>query len=294
MITTKELGYVSSWATKVPYPGIEYSEKAAEKLVDAFNDFNKYYSNKEYDIILSNGEQILFEILDKNICHMLGIDYKNTMGDFFAKYREEVLKIDNTITSYELLKTIIKNIEEVLKYDHDHCGFALNYYRIMIKCSIFEKLSDFSRFNFGVINFNKEKYSEKSGTIFSGKSQKLLYVQSNESVAPYFMMGIKNPEGNQYIEQPKYVVETLFAPSKVNDFFNEQEVVIPTQILITTEEKMVKAEAKPSEKIALLNQYKSIINQYNLPNKLNIYGDYESILVNQEQIRRRIKSNNNI
>ena len=65
MITTKELGYVSSWATKVPYPGIEYSEQAVEKLVDAFNNFNKYYSNKEYDIILSNGEQILFEILEK-------------------------------------------------------------------------------------------------------------------------------------------------------------------------------------------------------------------------------------
>ena len=63
------------------------------------------------------------------------IDYKNIMGDFFTRYREDVLKIDNTTTSYELLKTIIGNIDNVLKYDYDHCGFALNYYRIMIKCS---------------------------------------------------------------------------------------------------------------------------------------------------------------
>ena len=289
MITTKELGYVSSWATKVPYPGIEYSEQAVEKLVDAFNNFNKYYSNKEYDIILSNGEQILFEILEKNLCHMLGIDYKNIMGDFFTRYREDVLKIDNTTTSYELLKTIIENIDNVLKYDYDHCGFALNYYRIMIKCSIFEKLSDFSRFNFGVINFDKDKYNEKSGTIFSGRSQKFLYVQSNEAVAPYFMMGILSPEQTQYLPESKYIVETLIAPTNVDNFFNEQEVVIPTQILITTEEKMDKIEAKPNEKIALLNQYKSIINQYKLPNRLNIYGDYESMLVHQEQTYKRKK-----
>ena len=52
---------------------------------------------------------------------------------------------------------------------------------------------------------------------------------------------------------------------------------------------MDKIEAKPNEKIALLNQYKSIINQYKLPNRLNIYGDYESMLVHQEQTYKRKK-----
>ena len=103
------------------------------------------------------------------------------------------------------------------------------------------------------------------------------------------MMGILSPEQTQYLPESKYIVETLIAPTNVDNFFNEQEVVIPTQILITTEEKMDKIEAKPNEKIALLNQYKSIINQYKFPNRLNIYGDYESMLVHQEQTYKRKK-----
>lgn len=291
MITARELNFVSSWVSRIPYPGIDYSEKAAEKLINAFSEFNEFYSNKEYDIILSNGEQILFQILNMNLCHMLGIDYKNLTSEYFEDFREKILKINpyTNIRSYELLKVIIDNIEEILKYDYDNGGKVLNYYRIMIKCSIFEKLSDFSRFNFGVINFNKDKYNEINGTNFSGKSQKLLYVQSNETVAPYFMMGILPTEESNEQNQQKYAVETLIAPTNVSNFFNNQEVVIPTQILITTEEKMDKIEATPNEKIALLNQYKSIINQYKLPNRLNIYGDYESMLVHQEQTYKRKK-----
>lgn len=32
MITNKELGYVTSWANKVPYPGISYAKMAADKF----------------------------------------------------------------------------------------------------------------------------------------------------------------------------------------------------------------------------------------------------------------------
>ena len=211
---------------------------------------------------------------------MLGVDYKNLTSEYFDTFRSEVLGITGSIKSYDLLKTIIERIDDVLKYDYDKNGKILNYYRIMIKCSIFEKLSDFSRFNFGVINFDKYLYEKNSGNHFNGNSEKFLYVQSNEAAAPYFMMGIlpsTNTIDSEY-QQPKYAVETLIAPSNVIDFFKEQEVVIPTQILVTTNDNMEKLEAKPNEKIALLNQYKSIIKNYGLNNKLNIYGDYESIL----------------
>ena len=36
--------------------------------------------------------------------------------------------------------------------------------------------------------------------------------------------------------------------------------------------------ATPEEKIQLLTMYKSIINEYNIPNRINIYGDYETML----------------
>lgn len=158
----------------------------------------------------------------------------------------------------------------------------------MIKCSIFESLSDFSKFNFGVINFDKETYQKNSGYNFSGNSEKFLYVQSNEAVSPYFMMGIL-PDKSYAVEnyQQKYVVETLVAPDNFSNFFNGQEVAIPTQILVTTDDSMDKIEATESEKIALLNQYRSIITEYNLPNRLNIFGDYQSMLSSSAKKRVR-------
>ena len=114
MITTRELNYVTSWATKTPYPGIKYAEYATEKLSEAVANYDKFYANKEYDIILSNGEQISFEILNKNLCHMLGIEYKNLTSDYFERFREEILGITGPIKSYDLLKTILENAEEIL------------------------------------------------------------------------------------------------------------------------------------------------------------------------------------
>lgn len=293
MITQKELSYVTTWARKVPYPGIEYATKTVEKLADAVKSYDDFYTNKIYDIILSNGEQISFEILNKNLCHMLGIDYKNLVSDYYALFRENILGISGQTNAYDLLKALINNIDEVLKYDYDKGGHLLNYYRIMIKCAIFEKLSDFSRFNFGVINFNDDIYKNVSGKGYKGNSEKFFYVQSNEAVSPYFMMGIIPTDStikseDDETEEIKYAVETLLAPKNTKDFFNNQEVVIPTQILVTTSDKMDKFEATPSEKIALLNQYRAIVNEYRIPNKINIFGDYEAML-GEQVTKKRVK-----
>lgn len=289
MITKKELDYVSGWANKVPYPGVAYAEKTVEKLKECFKEFNNFYANKKYDITLSNGEEFLFEILDKNLCHILGVDYKNINSEYFDEYREDVLKLYGSPKSYELLTAIINNLEDVLRYDfdrYDKNGRVLNYYRIMVKCSIFEKLSDFSRFNFGVINMNKDIFERVTGKNISSNSEKFLYVQSNEAQAPYFMMGIlkdseKNSERSNVDEPYSYATETLIAPQNHQDFFNHQMVTIPTQILIIDDKSMDKIEATSAEKIALLNQYKTIINSAHLPNKINIYSDYETMLAEQ-------------
>ena len=67
--------------------------------------------------------------------------YKNLSSDYMISFREEVLNISGNARSFDLLEAIIKNINDVLKYDYDNNGKILNYYRIMIKCSIFDKLS---------------------------------------------------------------------------------------------------------------------------------------------------------
>lgn len=289
MITLKELNYVSDRASRTPYPGLDYATDAAEKLINSVEMYEKYYKGKEYDLILSNGEQFEFEIYPMNLCHMLGIDFKNLSDSYFEYFRRNVLGINGSPRSYELLTAIVENIEEVLRFDKEDCrnaGKILNYYRIMVKCSIFEKLSDFSKFNFGVINFDKDTYNKLSGSNYRGNAEKLLYVQSNEQVCPYFMMGVlhdgfeKKNESEETNENPttKYAVETLFAPSNVRNFFLEQKVSIPTQILITTADEMIKKEASPANKIALLNQYKTIVKEYDITNNMDIYSDYMSML----------------
>ena len=40
MITSKELQYVDSWATKIPMPGYEYSIKVLNELKKCVNQFN--------------------------------------------------------------------------------------------------------------------------------------------------------------------------------------------------------------------------------------------------------------
>lgn len=288
MISKKELSYVSGWASKVPYPGTEYAYHAILLLKQSFEDYNNFYLGKEYDIILSNGEQILFKILEKNLCHMFGVDYKNLSSDYFSDFRSSILGMNGNFQSYTLLEKLLENIDDVMEYDYKAGGKIFNYYRIMVKCSIFDKLSDFSRFNFGIINFDKNLYAEKSGNSFSGNSEKLLYVESNEMVCPYFMMGIL-PDWKIHDSDTKYVVESLMAPVNPSDFFDGQEVVIPSQIIVTTDEKMDKRIASSSLKLVLLNQYRSIINRYGLEHKLNIYGDYEMMLSSDSNAKIKVR-----
>lgn len=304
MISNKELQFINTWAKKTPYPGREYSEETCEILKEAFQTYKKDYENKEYDIILSNSEEINFEILQSNICHMLGISTKDLLSDYHSEFRKKILGIDRA-TSYELIEAIVDNIDKIMEYEDEGKRKILNYYRIRVKCAIFDKMLDLSKFNFGCINFDKEKFSKENGYDVSWTSTKLLYSVSNEAVCPYFMVGIK-PEKNtekqdhstteeepeEFIgtkKNEKYIVESLMAPYQPKQFFINQEVVIPTQILTNDGETFNKKIASPNEKLALLNTYKAIINKYQIPNRMNIYGDYETMLSEIENSKRFMK-----
>ena len=268
MITKKELQFVDAWATKIPMPGIEYSSEAIDKVEECYETYEKKYKNKEYNIIFSNKEEITFEILPSNLCHMFGIDYNNIKDPYFKKYRKSVLKITNDdFTSLELLEAILNNKDKVIEKDNDINSKAkiLNYYKLQIKSDIFRKLSDFEKFNFAAINPD-----------FMQQHQELLFIPSNESNCPYFMTGIipKNPNK---IEQ-KYVVNTLLAPTDVEKFFNNQEVIIPIELLISDNDQLKKTTATAEDKLKLLTMYKNIITTYNIKGNLNICGDYEMIL----------------
>jgi len=230
MITKKEMGYVNDWPNRIPYPGDDYCAQTLEKLKKCFELYNDEYLNRRYTIQFSNNEEVDFAIEDKNLAHILGVDYKNLMKDIFMNYRKNILDIDYTqqVSSYMLLCKVIDNIENILDYDKKYSACkGLNYYRIGIKCDIFSKLTNLSDFNYGCINFNKDIYNrENTNRTLASQSSKFLYTPSDEVISPYFMMGIR-PDNND----SKYIAEILLACSNPKSFFVSQEVIIPTQIL---------------------------------------------------------------
>lgn len=282
MISKKELSYVNAWPNRTPYPGDEYAGEVLEQLKECLELFEQEYLNQVYNVSFTNNEEIEFQILDKNLCHILGVDYKNLIGDYFDDYRESVLNIKPGMIfgSYDLLNIIVSNLEKVFKYDAiNKANKAINYYRVAVKCAIFKKLADLSAFNYGCINFNKAVYNELYPNLpFGSNSTRLLYTDSDEIISPLFMMGLKQPENSDL-----YIVETLFSPEQAERFFNKQEVIIPTQIITDNNGILEKKLATPSEKIKLLKSYQSLIIANKFPNMINIYGDYYSMLISLDK-----------
>lgn len=273
MISLKELKYVDTWAKSAPYPGKKYAMETLENMKILFDTYNKNYRGKDYSIIFSDSSEIEFEILDSNICHMLGIDYKNLMSGNYDVFLKDVLNIDRNNTkvkSYDVVKRIIENYEEIIRYDEKSQNRALNYYKSRIKCEIFDKISDFEKFNFGKLDTQDES--------------KLLFMASNEAICPYFLIRLNKDSG-----QLKHGVTSLLAPesSKVKLFFDGFSSSIPTQILIDDNQKLNKIEASPKEKIDLLNSYKSILATYSIDNKMDISGDYLSVLADLENNQKK-------
>ena len=271
MITSKELRYVNLWASKVPMPGIEYSIKVLQEIEACYKLYNEKCMDKEYSIIFSNSEEVDFEIKNKNLCHLLGIDYKNIKGSYFDDYRRKAFGSLSDISSFELIELIIDNMDKVALLDNDRSNKAkaINYYKSSIKCAIFNKLCNFDKINFGAINFNGDREE------FDYDKQKILFVPSNEAIVPYYMMVIKE---DNFSADGKYIAASLMAPENPKDYFENQEAIIPTQILVSDNNNLSKVTATAEDKIKLLTMYSDIINKYGIPHMMNIYGDYLATL----------------
>ena len=276
MISNKELQYVSSYARQTPYPGDDYAYNVIDNLRKAVELFQKQYLERSHNLIFSNGEEIEFRILEKNLAHMLGIDTKNINGEFMDDVKRDVLGFSyGTYTSsYDILNRIIERAEDIIKNDRNpNNPKILNYYKSLIKCAIFSKISDFSKFNFGCINFDKEIFLRNNTKPFNPQSSKLLFTNSDEALIPYFMMGILYSENDK-----TYIPETLFAPIDFQTFFTNQELLLPIQILTDDNRELTRLTATSEDKLQLLNMYKFIINSYQTGSFINIFNDYETTL----------------
>ncbi len=275
MISKKELQYVGDYARRVPYPGDDYARSVIEKLSKSMDIFKQKYDGKKYSLILSNGEEFSFEIQGKNLAHLLGVDYKGLTSEYMKPVLENVLGFDinEQLNSYAVLSRIIENGDEVIKNDKDGSNKILNYYKLMVKTSCFDKLSDFNDFNFGCINFEKEHFENVSGKDFLPSSTKFIFSQNDEALIPYCMMGLKQDNYSDNM-----IPETFMAPINFSDYLVNQELLLPIQMLINDDQNLSKIIATPEEKIHILNLYKSLIQIYNTSSYINIFNDYETVL----------------
>ena len=112
MVSKRELEYVNKYAKTVPFPGNNYAYDAMQMLINAYDTYIKNYQGKSYDFIFSNGEEINFQIFEKNLAHLFGIDYKtligmyknNTFIDIYNDYdKYNNLKYDYYFVDYHFL-----------------------------------------------------------------------------------------------------------------------------------------------------------------------------------------------
>lgn len=304
MIHKREFEYVGMWARDVDYPPNDYILRTQEELERVTKLFDEQYKKIKYSICFSNSTELELEILEKNVAHMLGIDYKNLNSAYHSRFRKEVLDIEpgQHIKSYTMLKKIVETFSKMVDFERRTGIKILNYYTVQIKSAIFEKVLDLSKFNYGCINFDKDEFNRNSAKPFSGNSEKFLFVESGEINAPYFLMGILPNNDSYCYNDPEngkdtpdvvednvtdeyknisYAVETLIAPINPEYFIKNQEVIIPTHLLYSKNNQFTKLEASPGQKLALLKMYRCLIEYYGINNKINILGDYSLMLSDQ-------------
>lgn len=276
MISRKELQYVNKKIGNVPYPGDDYAEQVMAELKEAYNLFNAQYNGKSYNMILSNGQEFPFSIMDKNLCHMLGIDGKSMFNsDYGLAAASRVLGVDHYVPTFEVLQRIINNSDAVIANEKKEGTYKfLNFYKTMIKCAIFKKMTTFKDFNFGFINFDKAKYDQNTtSTYYSPNSTSYIFMPSDEALIPYFLVGFVQDNYSEF-----HVPETVIAPEDYYNFFIEQELLLPLQVLIDDNDHFTKWVASPEELLKLINRYDNIISKYNTRSKINIYEAYKLAL----------------
>lgn len=281
MISKSELKYVNKSTGYIPYPGDEYALKVMEELKEAYELFKEKYDGKSYSMILSNGEEFQFSILDKNLCHLLGINAKNILSEYAESTAQNVLGINGPVPTYEVLGRIIERYDSVIENEKKESSYKLiNFYKVMIKSAIFKRMTNFQKFDFGVINFNRDKYEKYTGESSVSNSSKYIFMPSGEVFVPYFMVGFIQNSGTDF-----YVPETALAPEEFYNYFGKQELLLPIQVLIDDNKRFSKLIATPQDKLKLLQRYREIINTYKTSSTINIYNDYIAALTDQAEGR---------
>lgn len=263
MIKKEELQFTKNNGMYIPFPGADYAYDAINRLSYALAVFKKNYENKEFNVLLSNGEDLVFKIDSRNLAYLLGIDYKRIITNKEFLYDILEFNENEVINSYSLISKIIENADKVIEHDELGINPILNYYSIMIRTTCFIKMPSFDKFKFGVINFNKYIYENNFRKKFYPRSNKFLLIPTDEELIQFCMIGL-----NKYKNSETLVPETLMLPTHFEKILYQQELLIPEEILIHDVYDYERINATNENKRNILNLYKSIILMYNTKSKI--------------------------
>ena len=263
MIKKEELQFTKNNGMYVPFPGVDYAYDAINRLSYALAVFKKNYENKEFNVLLSNGEDLVFKIEDKNLAHLFGIDYRRIVAN--KEFLCDILEFDEkeAINSYTLINRIIDNADKVIEHDEQGINLILNYYNIMIRTTLFIKMPTFDKFRFGVINFNRYKYENCFEKKFYPKSNKFLLIPTDEELVQFCLIGL-----NRYNNSNALYPETFMLPSNFQNYLYKQELLMPEEILIHDVYDYERINATNENKRNILNLYKSLISMYNTRSRI--------------------------
>ena len=265
-MTKEELFYANKPAINAPYPGDDYAYETINKISYALIMFRMKYEGKYFNISLSNGENLNFEIKGCNLAHLLGIDYKMLCSKYMKPLIHNILDISDgyKINSLVILNRIIENADKVIANDEINPIKLLNYYKIMLKASSFIKFTGFDTFNFGVIDFNKKMYNNIVTKSTSSASTKYVFSKGDSKLIPYYMMGFKYDENFDIM-----VPETFIAPDNFSDYLYAQQLLLPLELSISNGYKSYENKATINDKIKILNFYKSLVEKYQTDTYIN-------------------------
>ncbi len=241
---------------EMDYPGQEYTILALQMLKEALELYEKTIRNENAIISLSNGEVIDIAFIEQCIAHLLGFDCKQIINSGFLKEKIG----DDRVTTYQILKLIADNPNEIIEANKINNLTLINPYRINVRCKLFKDLINYKDMKFIIVDLNKDLMIKKDANNMN--SRYFLMRETNEAYADYSALGIaKDAEGKNYLE-------TFIVLSKADNamFLQNQKILLPTKMIIKNEPEMTLIPSNLSIKTKLeyyntkLKDYQSIID----------------------------------
>ena len=260
MIKKEDAIHMNKKASHAPFPGSSFAYDAINQLSYALALYSKKYENKKYNLILSNGEEIIFEIKKNHLAHILGVDLKTIFSD--KNMKQEFCKLleigeNDKLSSFEILSKMVENADLLIEHDETNKNRFFNYYRMMVKSMLFNGLPPLEKFDYGIVNFDREKFLRTFSRRFSPRAKKYLMFPTDDEEIEFCFLGFTKENKSDVL-----VPEVFLTPINFRNFLYSQELLLPEELIVDGQKRSEVLVPTKTEKIQLLNLYKSIIEMY--------------------------------